>query len=102
MGYNIVYYIVISSNQEGGVTMSSATVRISLATREKLRSLTSETGETMQAILDEAVEVYRRQLFLKRANEAFAALRNDPNAWKEEQEERVAWDITLEDDLEEE
>ena len=56
----------------------------------------------MQAILDEAVEAYRRQLFLKRANAAFAALRNDPNAWKEEQMERAAWDVALNDDLEEE
>ena len=82
--------------------MRSATVRISLATREKLRLLTSETGESMQAILDEAVEVYRRQAFLKRANTAFAILRNDPDAWKEEQEERAAWDAALNDDLEEE
>ncbi len=56
----------------------------------------------MQAILDEAVETYRRQCFLERANAAFAALRNDPNAWQEELEERAAWDITLTDDLEEE
>jgi len=82
--------------------MRSATVRISLATREKLRSLTSETGESMQAILDEAVEAYRRQTFLKRANKAFAALRSDPDVWKEEQEERAAWDVALNDDLEEE
>ena len=82
--------------------MQSATVRISLSTREKLRSLTSETGESMQDILDEAVEIYRRQHFLKRANAAFAVLRNDPDAWQEEQEERAAWDVTLTDDLEEE
>lgn len=81
--------------------MRSATVRISPATREKLRSLTSETGESMQAILDEAVEIYRRQHFLKRANAAFAALRNNPNAWQTEQEERSAWDVTLADGLEE-
>jgi hypothetical protein len=56
----------------------------------------------MQAILDEAVEAYRRRIFLKRANTAFAVLRSDPDAWKEEQEERAAWDVALNDDLEEE
>jgi hypothetical protein len=74
--------------------MKPTTIRISLATREKLRSLTSETEESMQTILDEAVEAYRRQLFPKRANEAFALLRNDPISWEEEQEERTAWNIT--------
>ena len=78
--------------------MQSATVRVSLATREKLRSLTSETGVSMQAIIDEAVEAYRRQIFLERANAAFAVLRNDPSAWKEEQAERKAWDATLNED----
>lgn len=82
--------------------MQSATIRISLATREKLRSLTSQTGESTQAILDKAVEAYRRQCFLERANAAFAALRNDPAAWQAEQEERAAWDVTLTDNLEEE
>ena len=95
----MVYYIV-DKQLTGGAAMRSGTVRISLSTREKLRSLTSETGESMQAILDKAVEIYRRQHFLKRANAAFAALRDDPDAWQEEQEEREAWDVTVNDGLE--
>ena len=80
--------------------MQSATVRVSFATREKLRLLTSKTGESMQAILDKALEDYRRKYFLERANIAFAALRNDSIAWQAEQEERAVWDATLADDLE--
>lgn len=82
--------------------MQSTTIRVNMATREKLRSLTSQTGESMQTILDKAVESYRRQCFLERANAAFAALRNDTDEWQAEQEERAAWDVTLADDLEEE
>jgi hypothetical protein len=46
----------------------------------------------MQAVLDEAVEHYQRDKFLDEANQAYAALRNDPKAWKEEQAERALWD----------
>lgn len=80
--------------------MQSSTVRISLTTREKLKSMVSQTGESMQSIIDKAVEEYRRQLFLERANEAFATLKKDNKAWKDEQKERADWDITLMDDLE--
>jgi hypothetical protein len=82
--------------------MPSATVRISLATRETLRLIATQTGESMQSTLDKAIEAYRRQQFLERANAAFAALRDDPEAWQVEQEERAAWDATLADGLEEE
>lgn len=56
----------------------------------------------MQAVLDEAIEKYRRDKFLDAANEAFAALRADPVAWKAEEEERALWDRTLSDGLEDE
>jgi hypothetical protein len=82
--------------------MPSATVRISLATRETLRLIATQTGESMQSTLDKAIEAYRRQQFLERANAAFAALRDDPEAWQVEQEERAVWDVTLADGLEEE
>jgi len=49
--------------------------------------------------MSEAVELYRRQLFLEKVNAAFAALKTDPQAWKEEQEERAAWDAALLDGL---
>ena len=82
--------------------MQSTTIRISIETREKLRALTARTGESMGAIVDRAVEEIRRKDFWERTNAAFAALRNDPEAWKAEQEERSAWDATLADGLEEE
>ena len=53
----------------------------------------------MQAVLDTAIERYRRERFLHAANADFAALRSDPKAWKEELKERELWEHTLADGL---
>jgi arsenate reductase-like glutaredoxin family protein len=76
------------------------TTRISGPSREVLRKLAEESGESLQAILDKAIEVYRRQRFLEENNLAFEALRANPKAWKAEQAQRKVWDIALADDLE--
>ncbi|MEN2996929.1 MAG: toxin-antitoxin system protein [Acetomicrobium sp.] len=81
--------------------MASSTVRIDSSTHKMLQSLSAQTGRKMQEILGEAVEMYRRKLLLDKANAAFAALKADSEAWKEEQEERAAWDVTLLDGLKE-
>jgi len=46
----------------------------------------------MQEIVDEAIEQYRRRLFLDEANEGFAQLHADEERWAEELQERAAWD----------
>jgi hypothetical protein len=80
--------------------MSTLTVRISSTSRNTLRKLAAKEGATMQAILDKAVESYRRQLFLEEVNKAYAALRQDQGTWAQIEKEREAWDTTLEDGLE--
>jgi predicted DNA-binding protein len=80
--------------------MPSGTVRISLETQEKLRAIASRTGLTMQAVLDEAIEAYRRERFLAAANRAYSTLRKDPKRWQAEQDERAGWDAALSDGLE--
>lgn len=72
--------------------MASTTVRISTQTKKTVKKLAAQTGRKMQAVLDEAVELYRRQRFLEEANAAFANLRADAEAWSEEQQERALWD----------
>lgn len=79
--------------------MASTTVRISAEAKETVRRLAAQADRTMQAVLDEAVEAYRRQCFLEEANAAFAALRADPEAWAAEGEEREAWESTIADGL---
>jgi len=81
------------------IEMASSTVRIDSSTHKVLQNLSAQTGRKMQEIMSEAVELYRRQLFLEKVNAAFAALKTDPQAWKEEQEERAAWDAALLDGL---
>lgn len=80
--------------------MGSTTVRVSVEVREKLQRMAADYGEPMQDLLAKAVEAYRRQRLLEAINESFAALRADPEAWQEYQEEIKAWDVTLMDGLE--
>jgi len=80
--------------------MQSSTIRISNTSHNILKELAARSGESMQAILDQAIEQYRRQVFLEEANQAYAALRNNSEAWQAELQEREAWDITLADGLE--
>ena len=72
-------------------------VRVYPDTHAKLKELAAHAGETLPETLAKAVEAYRRQVFLKRANRAYAALRRDRTAWKAEQAERKAWEATLAD-----
>jgi hypothetical protein len=80
--------------------MPGTTIRIREETREALRELVAETGQKLQDVLAAAVEAYRRQRLLDESNRAYEALRRDPEAWREEQEERRAWDQILADGLE--
>ncbi|MGH7971402.1 MAG: toxin-antitoxin system protein [Limisphaerales bacterium] len=56
----------------------------------------------MQAVLDEAIGHYQRERFLDEVNAAYARLRTDPKAWKEELAERQIWDRALGDGIEKE
>ncbi|HHY98538.1 MAG TPA: toxin-antitoxin system protein [Firmicutes bacterium] len=80
--------------------MPGTTVRINYETWKALKELATRTGESMQSLLDKAIEEYRTKCFLEEANRAFAALKEDSEAWKAEIEERKAWDIASTDGLE--
>jgi predicted transcriptional regulator len=84
------------------MTMASTTVRVSEPTHRTLRELSEQLGESMQGILEHAIEDYRRKRVLEQANAGYAALRADPEAWKEELAERADWDATLADGLDDE
>ena len=80
-------------NQTSTVTIANTFYKI-------LAELSASSGKSIQAVLEQAIEQYRRQQFLAAANQAYLALRDRPEAWQEELEEREAWDIILEDGLE--
>lgn len=77
----------------------STTVRIGADTHRLLRELCGKTGEPARSLLRKALEAYRRQRFLEEANQAYAALKKDPKAWKQELAERKACERTLGDGL---
>ncbi len=81
--------------------MESTTVRIDPKAHIILRRIAEQSKESMQSILTKAIELYRRQTFLKKANLAFAAMRKDSKAWQEELREREEWDLALLDDTRE-
>jgi hypothetical protein len=64
-----------------------------------LRRLAKETDDSMQGILDKAVERYRRETFLRGANAEYAVLRRSPKAWKKEQRERALWERAMADGI---
>jgi hypothetical protein len=64
-----------------------------------LKDLALKRKVSMQAILEKAIESYRRQVFLEECHQAFLALKADPQAWRSEIKERELWDRTLKDDL---
>jgi L-lactate utilization protein LutC len=72
--------------------MPELTVTLSNIAHKTLVELAETSGETMQTVLDKAIESYRRQFFLEQANQAFAALRQNEELWQEELAERKLWD----------
>ncbi len=79
--------------------MPSVNVRINERTYKVINEIAGQSGKSKQEILDNAVEEYRRKLFLMEANKAYSALRNNQEKWQEEIQEREEWDATLEDSL---
>lgn len=82
--------------------MAGTMVRISETARTNLRALATQSHETMQEVLERAIEEYRRKRFFDELDAAYEALRRDPNEWQGVLDERAAWDQTLMDGLEDE
>jgi len=76
-----------------------SSVRISPRSWNIIKQISDHAGETMQAVLDRAVEAYRRQWLLEKTNEAYTALKRDRERWQEEVAERKEWEAALNDDL---
>lgn len=81
-------------------TAESTTIRISRKTHENLKELSRQQTQSMQSVLDAALEKYRQNIMLSQLNEDYAALRKDKKAWADELKERSLWEKTLSDGLE--
>lgn len=70
-------------------------LRIDETTHTVIKNLAKESGESMQSIVDKAVERYKRELFFESLNEDFKRLRESETDWNAELEERRLWEKTL-------
>lgn len=80
----------------------ATTIRISPSSHEILKEESRSSGRSMQAVLDEAIEQFRRRRFISEVNASFAQVREDEKAWGEVLEEREAWDSANTDGLDDE
>jgi len=62
-----------------------------------LQELAAITGKQQQEIIHEALEAFNRDRMLDEINAAFAAVKRDESAWREEQAERTTWDAASTD-----
>jgi predicted transcriptional regulator len=92
--------MAITTGERHAKAKRSAMVRVSDTTHRALKELAERSGEPVQAVLEKAVEAFRRQRFFEELNAAYTALQSDSEAWQEELAERRAWEITLTDGLE--
>ena len=74
--------------------------RISEKAAKNLDLVSKMTGKTKQLVLEEALDHFTREQFIKKANEEYAEFIKNPKALEEELEEQSAWDTTLLDGLE--
>ena len=77
--------------------MQTATVRISESSYRVLREMSQRDNKSMQVVLEQAIEAYRRQCFLQGLSSDFASLRENDVEWQEEKAERSAWDVAITD-----
>lgn len=80
----------------------TTTIRISTSSHEILKEESMASGRSMQAVLEDAIEHYRRQRFVQGVNAAYARVREDELAWGEIVEERKAWEGSVGDGLDDE
>lgn len=67
---------------------TTTTIRISEETRSTLRQLAEESGLSIQTVIDQALDVYRRDHFFASLDAAYDRLWNDPAARADELAER--------------
>ena len=74
-------------------------VRVSSETHRTLQQLSNRSGASMTALLDRAVECYRREQLFADAERAYRELESDPDALAELEAEYDLWDVTVADGL---
>lgn len=76
--------------------------KITGRSKKFIQEIAHDTGESQIDILDHAVLSYHREWRMQKINEAYATLKQNKRAWKEELKERSALEQTSNDGLEDE
>jgi predicted transcriptional regulator len=79
--------------------MESHTIRVSKKTLSAIRGLAEKNEKTMTTIVEEAVRDYEIKKYWEEYYADYEALKANPEAWTDFQEELSAWDCTLADGL---
>lgn len=80
--------------------MKGTTVRVPARTHAQLTELAEAGREPLVQVLTRAVERYYREQWIAAANEEFAALRAEPEAWAAYTADMALFDQALGDGLE--
>lgn len=75
------------------------TAKISKPSHQTLKQMSEKTGKSIQLILDEAVELYRRELFFQELNQKVMKVKSNAADWGQELLERKNLEGSLADDL---
>jgi hypothetical protein len=75
-------------------------IRVGRSSLQTVRQIARRRGESMQSVVERAIDELSRKQMIDDANAVYAALRNNSAAWGEEIEERRVFAGTLRDDLE--
>jgi molybdopterin synthase catalytic subunit len=73
--------------------------KISDRSKKIIQEIIHETGESQIEVIEHAVLAYHREWRMHKINEAYANLKKDKKAWKEELRERSILEQTSEDGL---
>lgn len=79
--------------------MESHTIRVNERTLASIRQLAEKNGKSMTAIIEEAIRDYEIKKYWEEYYADYEALKANPEAWADFQEELSAWDCTLADGL---
>jgi hypothetical protein len=80
--------------------MEAKTIRIRPNSHQALKEMAALTGQSLQDVLEQAIEERSRRLYLEGLNADYAALNRDHKATAEFQNELAEWDTTNLDGLE--
>ena len=74
--------------------MASTMIRIRPQSHQALKEMAAVTGQSLQDVLEQAIEDRRRKLYLDGVEADYAALKRDPKAWADFRKEIGVWDAT--------